>query len=201
MGVQEKVLTKQSWERAWKKCTQCPLHKNARNHVLYRGQIPAEVLLIGEAPGKTEDKIGEPFIGRSGQLLTKAMEALRIKSYCIANVVCCIPLVQKLDGPTEALPIRPPSREEAEACSPHLEQLFKLCSPKVIALLGNEAKEHFNLKLVPEWATVVMLRHPAYILRKGGENSVEYKRFVESFANALDEAAVSHVNPFTALGV
>lgn len=187
-------MTRTEWVRKWKGCQLCPLHKNAKHHVLYRGKTPAEVLLIGEAPGKTEDKLGKPFIGRSGQILTTSLQRLSIHSYCIANVVCCIPL-------DEEGSIRPPSLEEASTCSPHLRELYALCQPKLIALLGKEAKKHFDLTLLDPSVQSVELRHPAFICRKGGVNSVEFKRFMYDFELALTKANVTHFNCFNAVGV
>jgi len=198
------MLTLETFQKEWSHCCKCPLHKNARRHVLYRGEIPAEVLLVGEAPGKTEDKHGLPFIGASGQrVLNKALEALELKSFCICNVVCCIPVTEQsvIDDEEFVPSVRPPSPEEAEACRPHLEQIVELCQPKLIALLGNEPKKYFPASLVPQDATLVTLRHPAYVLRRGGEKGVEYKRFLEAFHTALEEQGIAHTNPFNPIGV
>ena len=186
-------MNKAAFIREWKHCRRCPLHLTARHHVVHRGSIPAEVLLIGEAPGKTEDTLGKPFIGRSGQLLTTAIQKLGINSYCITNIVCCIPL-------TAEGAIRQPSKEEAASCSPHLEELIELCSPKLIVLLGNEPKKYFRLDIMPTNTNLVMLRHPAYILRKGGVNSLEFKRFLEAFTTALSNSDVLFASPFKTIG-
>lgn len=193
-------MTKQDWINKWKQCRLCPLHLHAKHHVLYRGSIPADLLLIGEAPGKTEDKLGKPFIGRSGQLLTTAIQRLGITSYCIANVVCCIPLNEALSDEEQQV-VRPPSPEEAAACYPHIEELVALCKPKLIGLLGKEAEKYFkSTSLAPETPRVI-LRHPAYVLRRGGINSIEFKNFLSDFEKALSSAGVVHVNPFQQIGV
>ena len=197
-------MTKESWIRKWKNCQRCPLHLNARHHVLYRGKIPAELLLIGEAPGKTEDKLGKPFIGRSGELLTVALQRLSVASYCITNVVCCIPYKERLpeefreewDEPQ----IRPPSPQEATACSPHIKELMELCQPKLVGLLGKAAENSFDKNLLMPGTKLVILKHPAYILRKGGINSVEFKRFLVDFQEALEEAGVTHFNFLNSVG-
>ena len=188
------MTTKAAFIKEWMDCKRCPLHKTARMHVLYRGAIPADVLFVGEAPGRTEDKLGKPFIGRSGQLLTTAIQRLGLTSYCITNIVCCIPL-------TDEGEIRPPSREEAASCEPHLSQIVDLCKPRLIALLGNEPKKFFHTSLVPEGVSMVQLRHPAYVLRRGGLNSVEFKRFLETLSQSLKAAAIPFVSPFEKVGV
>lgn len=188
------MTTRAAFVREWRDCRKCPLHLNARHHVLFRGTIPADVLLIGEAPGKTEDKLGKPFIGRSGQVLSTAIQQLGLTSYCITNVVCCIPLTE--DGG-----IRQPSKEEAATCSPHLKQIIELCKPKLIALLGNEPKKHLHASLIPPLSKLVLLRHPAFILRRGGLNSVEFKRFLQTLAGALEDARIPFTTPFHKIGV
>ena len=187
-------MNKVSYIRKWNSCQKCPLHLNANHHVLYRGSMPAEVLLVGEAPGKTEDKLGKPFIGRSGQLLSTAIQQLGVTSYCITNIVCCIPL-------TDEGEIRQPSRSEAAACSPHLREIVDLCQPKLIALLGNEPKKYFSKDLIGPETIMVLLRHPAFVLRRGGLNSVEYKRFLQTFADSLADAKVPFNSPFHKIGV
>lgn len=167
------------------------------NHVLFRGSIPADLLLIGEAPGKTEDRLGKPFIGRSGQLLTTAIQRLGLTSYCISNVVCCIPWKND-DKSTQT--VRVPSKEEAASCSQHLVDLVNLCQPKLVGLLGEQAKKYFPGKEF-SGIPIAAFRHPAYILRRGGENSLEFKRFLDSFSSALKTHNIVHVNPFQPIGV
>ena len=184
------MLTLESFKREWKNCQKCPLHVGVAHHVLYRGEIPAEVMLVGEAPGKVENRLGRPFVGPSGDLLNSALDRLGLSSFCICNVVCCIPWRSK-----EAQVIRQPSKEEAAACNPHLVQLVQLCQPKLVICLGNEAKKHFPTKEF-EKTPLTFLRHPAYILRNGGKASIEYKRFLEAFHAALDGVGIPCNNPF-----
>lgn len=176
----------------WKACTLCPLHKQAQHHVLYRGSIPATTLLIGEAPGSTEDLVGEPFIGRAGKLLDHLLDDLSIRlladgkvvahrelgSRCIVNVLACAPWED-----FKSRSVRAPSKEEAAACRPRVEELFDLIQPSRVILLGKTAA-----KLVPKRLTegspvigmptrlVVEVVHPAFLLRKGGTESLDYKR-------------------------
>lgn len=78
----------------WKHCTLCPLHKVRRQVVLARGKLPADVLMVGEAPGLSEDVLGAPFTGPAGQLLDRIITATELENYRIAftNLVGCIPM-------------------------------------------------------------------------------------------------------------
>lgn len=188
--------------RKWKACKACPLHHWAHRHVLYRGQIPAEVVLIGEAPGKVEDKLGRPFVGPSGQLLDALLSDLKLTSFCIINVVCCIPWKNNAKN-TE---IRPPSVDEANACEDHIIELLELAKPKLIVFLGKEAeKTKVSVLLAYQHAPAVPpllpIRHPAYILRNGGVTSLEYKRNLHALSKALSDAGILHqIPPVTKVG-
>lgn len=162
----------------WKRCQLCPLHATHLNYVLCRGVLPCHILFIGEAPGRTEDAIGYPFIGRSGRLLNQMIEeaaakAHRKPSFAILNTVACIPFVDN----DRANDIRPPSADEQAACSAWLKAAIEIASPKRIVALGKEACKATRNMEVYEFV------HPAYVLRKGGSSSVEYARFVLRLAN------------------
>jgi uracil-DNA glycosylase family 4 len=110
--------------------------------------------------------------------------------------VCCIPWTNTVykDGFSPA--VRPPSKEEATACRDHLVELVNICNPKVVILLGKAAEESFPFDKETFPIPLTSLRHPSYILRKGGENSLEFKRFLDSFEAILTLADIPHVNPF-----
>jgi len=184
-----------SFVRKWKACKACPLHHWAHRHVLYRGQIPAKVLFIGEAPGPTEDKVGEPFIGKAGEVLNKMLSDLSLTDFCIANTVCCIPWKDNKKGTT----FRPPSDAEKEACSPHLDELICLCGAKLelIVLLGREAEKSYSVSLDPKqrYIPTLAIRHPSFILRNGGVTSLEYKRNLHALSKALSDAGILHQVP------
>ena len=163
--------------KTWKHCTRCDLHKTCRNHVLYDGVLPAEVLFIGEAPGDTEDTIGKPFVGRSGKILRKMIaEHLNGTTYCITNVVACVPWSDDTYSS-----VRAPTQDEARECRDRVELTLQLCRPKKIVLLGNSASKHFKPRKSITGIDVskiptIKLYHPAYILRNGGKNSLMYKK-------------------------
>jgi DNA polymerase len=151
-------------------CVACPLASSRTKVVFSAGNPAADLMLVGEAPGRDEDLAGEPFVGRSGQLLDKLLaEELGIdRSGCyIANVVKCRP-----PGNRDPLPL------EVAACRHFLESQIELVAPKVIVSLGNFASR--TLLDVTEGVTslrgrsysyrgtvVVPTFHPAYALRAG----------------------------------
>jgi len=133
------------------------------------------VLFVGEAPGRSEDELGEPFLGRAGKLLDTMLSTLQEKytfSYGITNIVCCMPTERK-DGKEQ---LRPPTDKEANACRPKLENIISICNPKLVVTLGKTAYTHLPESVQESAVPVCELQHPAYILRKGGIDSVEYKR-------------------------
>ena len=108
----------------------CELHKSATNMVFSDGNPSAKIMLIGEAPGHDEDIQGKPFVGRSGKLLDKMLEAIdlnREKVY-IANIV-----------PWRPPNNRRPTDEEIEICLPMIKKHIEIVNPKAILLLGSTA--------------------------------------------------------------
>ena len=152
-------------------CTRCPLAATRTQVVFGVGDPEADLLFVGEAPGREEDLRGEPFVGRSGQLLDRLLaEELGIDrgSVYIANVVKCRP-------PDN----RDPKPDEIDACRPYLTEQVALIAPRVVVTLGN-----FATKLLldtdqgitklrgasyPMGGTVLVPTfHPAAALRGGG---------------------------------
>jgi uracil-DNA glycosylase family 4 len=115
-------------------CQRCSLHKTKTKDVPGIGNPKAKVLFIGEAPGKEEDKIGEPFVGAAGKFLTEMIEGLgwhRSDVY-IANVL--------KHRPPEN---RDPIPSEIEACWPYLARQIDIIAPKLIVFLGRHAMQRF----------------------------------------------------------
>ena len=119
-------------------CTACKLCQG-RNHVVFGvGNPKAEIMFIGEGPGQHEDEQGEPFVGRSGQLLDKYLFAIdldRSKNCYIANIVKCRPPQN-----------RDPLPAESEACMPWLREQFRLLKPKIVVCLGRIAAQRMIRK-------------------------------------------------------
>ena len=149
------------------KCKKCDLHKGRNKFVFGVGNPKADVMLIGEGPGAEEDKQGEPFVGRAGQLLNDILKAINFtrQEVYIANVVKCRP-----PGNRTPLP------EEMEACMPYLSKQIELIKPKLILCLGLVAasgllKKKDSLgrlrgKIFEFNSTKVMVTyHPAALLR------------------------------------
>jgi len=160
----------------------CALKRTANNTVFADGVAEGRVMLIGEAPGRDEDRIGKPFVGRAGQLLDKMLASIgldRQKNAYITNVINWRP-------PDN----RDPSPEEAAACLPFLRRHIELARPKVIILLGAVAARHVVgvsdgiMKLRGRWmeyrvgdAMVPLMPtlHPAYLLRQPAHKKLAWR--------------------------
>ena len=117
-------------EESIKGCNKCKLCSGRKNIVFGVGNKNAEIMFIGEGPGADEDIQGEPFVGKAGQLMDKAFEALEIKreEVYIANIVKCRPPQN-----------RNPELDEAKACMDYLRNQVLLVKPKILVLLGSVA--------------------------------------------------------------
>ncbi|MCS7338427.1 MAG: uracil-DNA glycosylase [Verrucomicrobiae bacterium] len=155
-------------------CTKCPHLAASRKNVVFGvGNINAELMFVGEAPGVEEDEQGEPFVGRAGELLTKIIQTmgLRREDVYICNVLKCRP-----DTPGQPTGNRKPTTEEMRTCLPYLIEQIELIRPKVIVALGATAMEGLFGKPVQitkirgQWheyrgIPVMPTYHPAYLLR------------------------------------
>jgi DNA polymerase len=108
-------------------CAKCPLHRHRKNAVPGEGSMKLGIMIVGEAPGASEDEAGRPFVGAAGQLLTEALARLGVSrgDVYITNVVKCRP-------PNN----RTPTQEEVEACLPYLLRQIELLRPRRIVALG-----------------------------------------------------------------
>lgn len=126
------LKTLEDLERLVAACTRCPLHKTRLNPVPGEGNPNAQMMLIGEGPGETEDKLGRPFVGRAGELLNEILSAIELprEEVYIANIV-------KSRPPQN----RKPLPDEVSACIPYLYRQIALIKPKVILALGGTSGE------------------------------------------------------------
>jgi uracil-DNA glycosylase family 4 len=150
-------------------CTRCDLHQSRTQAVCGGGNLAAEILVIGEAPGADEDRQGEPFVGPAGQLLTQMLRAIGLdrETVFIANTLKCRPPEN-----------RDPAAAEVESCLPFLQRQIQLVQPKLILVVGRIAAHnllnvdapigklrgqvhHYGEQQIP----VVVTYHPAYLLR------------------------------------
>lgn len=149
-------------------CEQCRLCEKRTNTVFGVGDLEADWMLIGEAPGENEDKLGEPFVGQAGKLLDSMLRALSLArgdNVYIANVVKCRPPGN-----------RNPEPDEVARCEPYLRRQVALLKPKLIVALGRVAAQNL-LKTDAsisslrgrihryEEVPVIVTYHPAYLLR------------------------------------
>jgi uracil-DNA glycosylase len=148
-------------------CRQCRLHRG-RTHVVFGvGNPQAELMFVGEAPGRDEDLQGEPFVGRAGQLLTRIIEAIGLtrRDVYIANVIKCRP-------PNN----RNPQEEEIARCEPYLVHQIELIKPRLIVALGTFAAQTLLKTNLPisqlrgrfhdyHGVRVMPTFHPAFLLR------------------------------------
>jgi DNA polymerase len=159
-------------ERAVKTCTLCPLHKTRTQGVFGVGNRAAQWMVIGEAPGADEDRQGEPFVGRAGQLLNSMLKAIGLQreQVFIANIL-------KSRPPNN----RDPKPEEVQACIPYLFRQIELVNPRLILCVGRIAAQTLletdtpigklrgQLHRIAGNRPMVVTYHPAYLLRSPGE--------------------------------
>ena len=155
-------------------CVKCPNLASSRKNVVFGvGNIDAELMFVGEAPGADEDEQGEPFVGKAGQLLTKIIQTMGFtrESVYIGNILKCRP-----DTPGQSAGNRKPTPEEMQTCIPYLHEQIDLIRPKVLVALGATAVEGLLgktigiTKLRGQWRTyrgipLMPTYHPAYLLR------------------------------------
>ncbi|HEY4732456.1 MAG TPA: uracil-DNA glycosylase, partial [Gammaproteobacteria bacterium] len=154
-------------------CIACELHKTRTQTVFGVGNRTAEWLIIGEAPGADEDRQGEPFVGRAGQLLNAMLLAIGLKreEVYIANILKCRPPEN-----------REPRPEEVASCEPFLKHQIALLKPRIILAVGRIAAQNLLKSEEPIGAMrgkrytyedtgipLVVTYHPAYLLRSPQE--------------------------------
>jgi uracil-DNA glycosylase len=154
-------------------CVRCGLHTTRTQTVFGVGNRHAELLVIGEAPGAEEDRQGEPFVGRAGQLLNsmlRAMGAPRETVY-IANLLKCRPPGN-----------RDPAPEEVRCCQPYLQRQIELLDPRLLLAVGRIAAQNLLATETPigklrgivhrygaQRTPLIVTYHPAYLLRSPTE--------------------------------
>jgi uracil-DNA glycosylase family 4 len=164
------VVSDMGWEELQQtvsRCTRCSLHETRTQTVFGVGDRKAKWVFVGEAPGADEDRQGEPFVGRAGQLLNAMLKAIGLEreQVYIANVLKCRP-------PNN----RDPRPEEVEQCEPYLLRQIELLQPAILVALGRHAA-HSLLKTDQALGRLrgtrhdyhgiplVTTYHPAYLLR------------------------------------
>ncbi|MCZ6715767.1 MAG: uracil-DNA glycosylase [Gammaproteobacteria bacterium] len=155
-------------------CTRCPLHQDQIQAVPGVGNLEADWMFIGEAPGKDEDEQGEPFVGRAGQLLNAILHAagLSREQVYIANTIKCRPPAN-----------RNPHHDESDQCYPFLKRQIALLQPKIIVLVGKVAAHRMldtdqplgklrgKIYRYENEIPMVVTYHPAYLLRSPSQKA------------------------------
>lgn len=149
-------------------CHRCGLGDTRTHVVVGRGNLNADIMIVGEAPGQNEDETGLPFVGRSGQLLEKILQSVRLdseKDVYICNINKCRPPENRV-----------PSAKEVAACKPYIFEQIRLVNPKIILLTGATAVKG----LIGDKGSMTSIRgkwiewegrfcmpifHPSYLLR------------------------------------
>ena len=176
-------------------CTDCRLSESRTQVVFGVGDVAADLMLVGEAPGKNEDLKGEPFVGAAGQLLDRLLTEIGMErsEVYIANVLKCRPPGN-----------RDPMQEEIDACKGYLRSQIRLIHPKAVMTLGNFATKlllNTNVGITRlrgrphDWwlgATLVPTFHPAAALR-GGDRVTNQMR--EDFAVVRDLLTTAPPDP------
>jgi len=179
-------------------CVKCEHLASSRKNVVFGvGNIHAQLMFVGEAPGADEDEQGEPFVGKAGQLLTKIIQAtgLQRSDVYIANILKCRP-----DTPGQSAGNRKPTPEEMKTCIPYLHEQIDLIQPKVLVALGATAVEG----LLGKTAGITRLRgnwqiyrgiplmptyHPAYLLRNQAPS--EKRRVWEDMLQVMEKLGIT----------
>lgn len=187
----EPLVETNDWESlrtAVMNCTACGLDKTRTQTVFGVGNINADLMIIGEAPGFNEDKQGEPFVGRAGQLLNAMLESIGFDrgSVYIANILKCRP-------PNN----RDPQPEEVSLCTSFLEKQIALVKPKLLLGLGRIAAHY----LLNDKSSLSQLRgktfqygdtplivtyHPAYLLRNPVDKGKAYEDLLKVYRTLTD---------------
>jgi DNA polymerase len=182
----------EEFENDINECTKCPLHKGRTKFVFGVGNPDANIIFVGEGPGREEDLQGEPFVGRAGKLLDKILAAINFErsEVYIANIVKCRP-------PNN----RDPEPSEMQTCLPYLLKQIEMINPRFICCLGRIAAQALLDTRLPlgklrgdfhDWndRKVMVTYHPAALLR-----FPQYKREtwadVQMLRKAYDEFKAS----------
>jgi DNA polymerase len=176
-------------------CRKCGIGSTRSKSVYGEGNPCAEVMCVGEGPGETEDRLGRPFVGRSGELLDKMLAAIDLarEDVYICNTVKCRPTLDN----GHRLANRAPTPDEMKNCRPYLEAQIEIIRPRVILALGAPAAKSFMgekfsiTKQRGQWydgplgIPIIATFHPAYILRQTGGAMTEVKRLVYADLKAI----------------
>ena len=185
-------MTLDELEIKCKNCTKCDLCEGRTNLVFGIGKKDADIMLIGEGPGENEDLQGQPFVGRSGQLLDKFLASVdlsRDKNVYIANMVKCRPPKN-----------RDPKPEEQYMCINWLRKQFKIIKPKIVVCVGRISAQKLidkNFKVTQQHGQFIDKNgtlfmgtyHPAAILRNPNNKEFAFADWL-ALRDKIDELGI-----------
>jgi len=184
-------------------CRRCPIGYTRTKVVCGVGNPHAKLVVVGEGPGEQEDRQGEPFVGRAGELLTKMLAAIDLgrEDVFITNTIKCRATIEENGRRSN----RAPMQEEMQNCREYLDRELSIVKPAVILALGAPAAKSFlgaSFSITrqrgmwyagPGGSDLMVTFHPAYVLRQTGGNMAAVKKLVWSDLLAvrkrLDEPA------------
>lgn len=178
--------TRHAWREmfiAWDDCDRCPLSKSRGQVVHGRGELPADILFLGEGPGYSEDMLGYPFMGAAGNIFNRMLAASSLRSlgmsYFVCNTVGCRP-TERRNGRDHN---RPPTDDEQRSCRGRVDALFGMAKPAAVVALGKTADLWMRRYGTAAIETLV-LPHPSRIGRecdpKAPERSLPFQRWVST---------------------
>ena len=195
MAQDEAVISGMDWDvlrRSVADCRACDLCKTRKQAVLGVGDIKADCLIVGEAPGAEEDERGEPFVGQAGKLLDAMLSAIDLQrgvNVYIANAVKCRPPGN-----------RTPDATEMSECRPYLVRQIELLQPKLIVALGKPAAQTLLQREIKVGASrgqlhdcsgipLIVTYHPAYLLRNLADKAKAWEDlcFIRSYFNLFSK--------------
>ncbi|MDP9017141.1 MAG: uracil-DNA glycosylase [Candidatus Eremiobacteraeota bacterium] len=185
-AARERILKRQATIAA--ECRKCEIGYTRCNNVYGEGDPCARLMVIGEGPGETEDRLGRPFVGRAGALLEQMLAAIDLprEDVYICNTVKCRPTLRE----GAKLKNRAPEPVEMVNCRPYLDEQIDIIVPGVILALGAPAAKTFlGPKFLitkqrgvwyegPAGIPLMVTFHPAYVLRQTGNTMIGVKRDV-----------------------
>jgi uracil-DNA glycosylase len=191
MSLVERAQREKLLERAATRaaaCRKCAIGATRQNNVYGEGDPCARLMVVGEGPGETEDRLGRPFVGRAGVLLDQMLAAIDLprEDVYICNTVKCRPT--QVDG--ASVRNRPPDPLEMANCRPFLDEQIEIVRPDVILALGAPAaksllgstfaitKQRGRWFVGPHEIPLMVTFHPAYVLRQTGGEITGVKRLV-----------------------
>lgn len=179
-NIQKKKPKWKDHKAKWGNCEACELCETRKNIVLAkaRGTLPTDILFVGEAPGRVEDRYGKPFVGPAGHLLDEILEEV-IPSWvklAFTNIISCIPLDEN------GQKVKQPHREHIKACKARLVEFYHVARPQYLVSVGKLAEKHIDTllkkkEIVHDEEYITSIIHPAAILRAvDAQQGIMYKR-------------------------